>query len=753
MDGPVAIRRSSKRCPRFQEETQTNVVTLTRDDFARAARFHQAGDLLTAARMYESMLTRDPADAGTLHMLGVLRHQQGNSDLAAQLIERALVFRPDIAVFHASLAEAQRALGLFERAVASGCEALQRGLNDPAVANNLGLALHALKRHDEAAGAFLSVLESRPDDPMAHTNLGAALHALGENDRALEYLCRAVELEPRVASARTNLGQFLIDAGVPDKALPHCQAAVALEPSLAEAHNNLGNAYRALGQIAVAIGCYSEATRKNPASAQFQTNLGMALQQEKRWDEALMCFRYATELEPDSLPLFAQRALAAVDRERFTEAIACYERMLEIDPGAATTHNDLGTLLQEEGRLEESEKLLQTALRLQPDLAIAHVNLGGIHEKRGDLASAEVEFRMALGDAEANAQALARLASLLRDKLPDKDREAIETQLAVSDPGDPYRVNLLFGLAAVWDARGSYSEAAKCARQANELALAGLEQRKLVYDQALHERFVSELIDAFSPGLFSRLAGAGLATKRPVFIVGLPRSGTTLIEQILASHSQFHGAGELAVVRRNFQSIPEHVGRDATPVECVSGLTNEIVRRLADWHNDQLNALDGGRNLRIGDKMPDNYIHLGLLHILFPNATFIHCRRDPRDVAVSCWFTEFRSLRWANDERQIAARVEQHKRLMNHWRIVLPTAIHEVDYEETVADLEGVARRLLAACELDWEPSCLEFHRTSRQVRTASYAQVRQPVYKSSIGRYKNYETEFADLFAAVSRA
>jgi tetratricopeptide (TPR) repeat protein len=545
----------------------------------------------------------------------------------------------------------------------------------------------------------------------------------------------------------------LIDVGVPETALPHCQAAVALEPTLAEAHNNLGNAYRALGQNAVAISCFSEAAQKNPTSAQFQMNLGMALQQERRWDEALNCFRCATELEPDSLPLFKQRAFAAVDRERFNEAISCYERMLEIDPGAASTYNDLGTLLQEEGRLEESEKLLQTALRLQPDLAIAHVNLGGIHEKRGELASAEAEFRMALGHTDANAQALARLASLLRDKLPECDRAAIETQLAVSDPGDSSRVNLFYGLAAVWDARGNYSEAAKCAAQANALALAGLEQRCLAYDPGLHERFVSELIEAFSPDFFSRLAGAGLATKRPVFIVGLPRSGTTLIEQILASHSQFYGAGELAVVRRNFQSIPEHVGWEGTPVSCVPGLSREIVRRLAEWHDHELNALDGGHTPRIGDKMPDNYVHLGLIYILFPNATFIHCRRDPRDVAVSCWFTGFRSMRWANDQRHIAARVEQHARLMDHWRATLPTVMHEVDYEETVADLEGVARRLLAACELDWEPACLDFHRNNRPVRTASYAQVRQPVYKSSIGRFKNYETELADLLAAVSRA
>ena len=191
--------------------------------------------------------------------------------------------------------------------------------------------------------------------------------------------------------------------------------------------------------------------------------------------------------------------------------------------------------------------------------------------------------------------------------------------------------------------------------------------------------------------------------------------------------------------------------RDESPVACVTGLTGEVVRRMAEWHNLRLNELDGGHTPRIGDKMPDNYIHLGLLHLLFPNATFIHCRRDLRDVAVSCWFIGFRSTRWTNDVKHIAARFEQYERLMNHWRMALPAVIHEVEYENIVADLEGVARRLLAACKLDWEPACLEFHRTSRPVRTASYAQVRQPVYKSSIGRYKNYETELAGLLSALS--
>jgi hypothetical protein len=306
---------------------------------------------------------------------------------------------------------------------------------------------------------------------------------------------------------------------------------------------------------------------------------------------------------------------------------------------------------------------------------------------------------------------------------------------------------LLFGLVCVCDAQQRYDEAAACAREANALVLAQFERRKLAYDPSEHERLVSTLIVAFDRPFFARLAGAGLDTDRPVFVVGLPRSGTTLIEQILASQSGIHGAGELPLARQAFQAIPELVGRLGPPADCLSALDPDAVRQLAPWYETQLRQRAGGTKPRVVDKMPDNYIHLGLLATLFPKAVWIHCRRDPRDIAVSCWLTGFRSVRWTNDVRHLAARLQQHDRLMNHWRTVVPAPIHEVDYEETVADLEAVARRLVTACGMEWEPACLEFHRTRRPVHTASCTQVRQPVYKSSIGRWKNYQTELADLF------
>ena len=263
-------------------------------------------------------------------------------------------------------------------------------------------------------------------------------------------------------------------------------------------------------------------------------------------------------------------------------------------------------------------------------------------------------------------------------------------------------------------------------------------------------RFIDSLLSGFDRDLFARLATAGSPSRRPVFVFGLPRSGTSLVEQVLASHSQIHGAGELRLARTSFEAIPGILGRSGSPCECIPALDGQTAFDLAQLHLENLNEFDGGCNSRIVDKMPDNYMYIGLLAIMFPKAVFLHCKRDLRDVAVSCWMTDFRSIRWANDQSHIARRFQQYQRVMNHWKTVLPVSVHDVNYEETVTDLESVARRQIEACGLSWEPACLEFHRTLRPVRTASVMQVRQPVYHQSVARWKHYEPVLGELFAQL---
>jgi tetratricopeptide (TPR) repeat protein len=474
-------------------------------------------------------------------------------------------------------------------------------------------------------------------------------------------------------------------------------------------------------------------------------NIGQALQEDGRLEEAIAWYQQALLREPYTARFHANLASALEEQDKHEEAIARYQEALRLEPTHAESHSGLGWVRHEQGRYEEAMAHYREAVRLDPTLPAAHCNLGTILEELSDFDGAEQCFRAALGHDRRLAGALAQLATMRRGKLPEADLEAMQRMLA-----DPFltggkRAALHFGLAQVHDARGHYAEAAEHLRQANALAVAEWSKRGQAYDPAAHSRFVSAMIAAVTPEFFARLRGGGLDTERPVFIFGLPRSGTTLTEQILARHSQVFGAGELPLGHDDLQALPG----DGEPPERLRQLDADMARRIAQRHLDRLQELNASAR-RVADKMPDNYLSLGLLAALFPRARFIHCRRDLRDIAVSCWMTQFRQIRWANDADHIAARFHEYQRLMAHWRAVLPVEVLEIDYEETVADLEGVARRLVDWCGLEWEPACLSFHEGKRPVRTASVAQVRQPLYTRSVARWKNYAEALAPLFARL---
>jgi tetratricopeptide (TPR) repeat protein len=696
----------------------TTTAPTTQGETAEGLRLHRSGDLPGAVRLYEAALARDPADADASCLLGVAHQEQGRPEQAVEWIERAVAIRPDVPAYHASL----------------------------------GLAWQALGRPAEAAAAFARVLELNPDDAAAHVNRGVVVLALRDREAALAHFRRAVELAPRLAQARTNLGELLRELGRPDEALPHCQAAVALEPALVEAHLNLGDVLLALGRPGPAVGSYHEAHQRDPNRARAAAGIGLVAVRQGAWSDALDWLRRAVELEPRSVEFLRYLAEAAGMLALYPEVRSCCERILELDPDHAVAHNALAWILQDAGRHGESREHYAAAVRLQPDFATAHFNFGVLHEELGELADAEARYRSTLACEPTHATALARLCSLLRESLPDADLDAVNRLLSRSDVIGRDRANLLFGLALVHDARGRYPDAAACVERANALALDELVRQGRAYEPDEHRRFVDAMIAAFSPELFGRLERSGLETTRPVFIVGLPRSGTTLIEQVLASHPEVHGAGEVTLARRSFEELPGLVGGSGHSLHAVPRLDAATVQELARRHERRLAELDGGRARRVIGKMPDNYFYLGLIALMFPRAAVIHCRRDLRDVALSCWFTNFTDVQWANDHDHIASRIEAYGRLMDHWRGALPSGftIHDVAYEEAVADLEGTARRLLNAMDLGWDPACLEFHRSRRPVRTASQVQVRKPVYRGSVGRWKLYEDELAGLFASV---
>ncbi len=719
------------------------------DKLQVAIQHHQRGQLQEAARLYQAVLAHNPNHSDALHLLGVVAHQFGQNQRAVDLIARAVFLRPNIAAYHANLAEVYRTLGQLDRALECCRAALRLQPNYPEAFNNLGLVLLQAGSTNEAIDQFRTAVELQPRFAMAHNNLGNALRSKGEILPAMEEFRCAIECDPGLAEAHSNLGQMLCERQELNEALTHCEQAVRLRPHFAEAFSNLGNVLREKGRLDEARLHYTEALRLNPSIGMIYNNMAQLLQEEGHYDLALGWYEQALARDARTPRIYCNLASALSEKERYDEAVVHYETALRIDADCAEAHNGLGFVRHEQGRDLEAKTHYEAALRSKTDFAPAHCNLGTLLEELNDLEGAEIAFRNARRCDPNHAGALSQLATLLRGKLPDEDLASLRKMLDEPEQLDGRRAVLHFGLAQALDARKEYAEAAQHLRNANALALESWKKRGEIYDPIKHSQFVDDMLAVSTPEFFARTRGLGSDSERPVFIVGLPRSGTTLIEQVLASHSQVFGAGELRLTREDFELLPAAMRSGADAMTCMSQITREAAQSLTLRHLDCLNA-HSATAARVVDKMPDNYMYLGLLGVLFPKAKFIHCRRDLRDVAVSCWMTNFRQIRWANSLDHIASRFHQYERLTEHWRKTLPVPVLEIYYEDTVGDFENVARRLVAWCGLEWEPACLEFHQTERPVRTASVTQVRQPLYTRSVARWKNYEPALKDLFAQL---
>ncbi|MCS6851376.1 MAG: tetratricopeptide repeat protein [Gemmataceae bacterium] len=718
--------------------------------FYRAVELHKQGKLDEAELIYRQTLDDNPDNADALHLLGVIAHQRGQAEKAVRFMRRAVALKPEAAVFHSNLAEAHRALGQLPDAVSHAEKAVRLEPHNADAHNHLALALQGQGRGEEAITHFREAIALRPDFALAHNNLGSALREQGRLEEALGCFREAVRLQPDLYLARSNLGQLLLELDQADEALVHCQEAVRLRPEFAEGLSNLGNVLRAQGKIDEAKECYRRALQLKPNEAMIHGNLGQALQEEGNLDEAIACYQESLRLQPQSARVETFLASALMAKERYAEAIEHYRKALQLQPDHAEARNGLGNALQEQGDLEGARVCYEEALRLKPDLAEAHVNLGGLYAELGDLEQARRCYREALNHDPNNAAAYGLLATHERGRLSEEDVAAMHALLQREHLSDWRRALLHHGLAHVYDYRGDYAAAAEHARQANACRREVWVHQGKTYHRADHTGFVRFLSKQFSPAFFERVRGWGVASELPVFVFGLPRSGTTLLEQILASHPQVFGAGELTLAKEIFDRVPRLLGREEPPAACVPHLTRSVIEQSAQEHLRRLRGLHA-KALRIVDKMPDNYLWLGFLAAMFPSAKFIYSRRDVRDVAWSCWLTNFKQIRWACDWEDIAWRIICHVRLMEHWRQVLPVPMLEVSYEETVADLEGTARRMIDFIGLDWDPACVAFHQTKRVVRTASLSQVRQPIYSRSVGRWRHYADELQPLLRLLA--
>ncbi len=601
----------------------------------------------------------------------------------------------------------------------------------------MGLAHQEAKRWSEAEQVFREFTERWPQDPRGLQLLGECYRIQGRSAEAIATAREALALKPDFGPAHFVLGTALLTANDFAEAEPHLRLAAEQLPNHLGVLINFGACLRRLHKEREALPIYQRAAQLSPRDANLKVNVGLALAGCGDFLGAERWFEQALQAEPRNVTLIWGFADACRQAGLAEKAVPLYQEALRLNPMSAA-YRGLAEAWLDLGEIERSRAVLQTAIERHPNHADVYSRLGEVLTALGDMDGAAAAYRTAMRIDPHFHSALGELGRLLGKSIRDEDRALMEESL--QEPGALNHCAVLrFGLANAEDACGNYARASELLLQANAAMKEYRQSEGKGWDPAESDEFVDRTIATFTPEYFRRTAGFGVSSEKPVFVFGMPRSGSTLIEQILASHSRVCGLGEWALATASWNQLPAAMGMASSPLECLPLLTAEATRHCANGYLSQIARLSKGAGERLVDKRLENWVHLGWLATMFPKARFIHCCRDLRDVALSCWMNNFLSIDWANDLGQIAARMRQYRRAMAHWREVLPVPILELQYERLVADQEGESRRLIEWLGLQWEPACLEFHRTQRSVRTASDIQVRKPIFSQSIGRWRHY--------------
>jgi tetratricopeptide (TPR) repeat protein len=561
---------------------------------------------------------------------------------------------------------------------------------------------------------------------------------------------------------------------IPDPARPDpaAQAEHLLARGIAAAGRGAGDE---------AIAWFRKAVALRPDFAVAQANLGLLLLATQQAAEAEPALRVASSGMPRDAALRNALGVAREALQRYPDAEQAYREALDLQPALAEAHANLGNCLRRMGRPSEAEASLARAVALEPGFAVAHFNLGVLLQERGDLERAIAEYRQALAARPAYVEALNNLGSCLRAQgFVDEARTAFErileshptqieahcnlAQYKTYRAGDPHIDQLLSqrhrlaslpgdGRARYWFTVGKMLEDVGRHDESFAAYAAGNRAKRETthWDESAHRALQRRIVATFTRERLARPVPPGAAGPTPVFVLGMPRSGTSLLEQVLATLPTVHGAGEITWLAETLQSAADGDADFRFPESLAERSDDDLVL-LGRRYVDRLRALAPAAT-HVVDKLPGNFMHIGLIHRMLPDARIVHSMRDPMDACFSCFSRLFTgdSLGYSYDLGDVARYWVGYHELMQHWHDVLPEGrLLDVSYESMVSDFETQARRLVAYLGIPWDDRCLGFHDNRRVVRTASVAQVRKPIYATSVARWKPYEKHLGELFELV---
>lgn len=717
-------------------------------EFAIAVSLHQQGRGAEAAHLFNSILSVDPGHAGALLHVGVLHLQQGETDRAVGCLQKAVNANPRSASAHANLGAALQACGRLEEAIAAHRAAVAA---DPMMMDaqyGLAVALQAAGQHQEALAYYEAMAARHPDQPEVFYGIGTVLRGEQRYEEAVRAYRTATALDDDFAEAHYGLATSLQRLARHEEAIEPFKRALVLDPDYQEARCGLALSLLSLERGDAALAQLDQALAAAPESAELHTRRGDAFGLIEQHRSAEAAYREALRHEPDRTDALLGLASALSAQHQEAEAVAIYEKCLEHTSDAGTRAS-LGAALLSLNRTEEGLALLEQAAFDDPNLARAWNGIGLAREQLGDMGGARAAFVRAVELAPDRPGFYSGLFNVAKVQPDDPAIAALEA-LGNLPLNEGQHIARLFALAKAYEDCGESERAVQFLLEGN-----ARKRRCVEYNEAAMLAAQQHTRVALTAPVIRAAAGRGDPSNIPIFILGMPRSGSTLVEQILASHPLVLAGGE----RRDFgQALRQIAGLEQNE-EVLTGMTPITVSLCADTlcqlalaYLERLPLLPPDKR-HITDKMPGNFRLAGFIQLALPNAKIIHTCRDPVDTCLSCFSKLFADeLNYTYDLGELGRYYHAYRSLMDHWHAVLPSdTILDVQYEAVVADLETETRRMLEFCGLPWDAACLSYHETQRPVRTASVAQVRRPIYTTSVGKWLPDEAVLRPLLDGIA--
>lgn len=637
---------------------------------------------------------------------------------------------------------------LFKEAIAAlskenpnvAAESLRRAISlryaRPLYHLKLGEAYQAMRNFPEATAAFRTAIRLKPDLWQAHIGLGKALNAQGNEAEATHQIREGAKL--MATERKENLYTALRLLGYRLLAMTLGQLGRSAERY---AQLCVAKSFEEHGDVDHAIKHYRAALEISPDHVEGLTALGRIYRKIEKYDQAVETLREVEDLAPNDAQVQLELGLALAWQGHSADGQVLIERVLANKPNWAAAHTALGWALQLDGDSHRAKAEFEQALRLDStsESIDAKIGIASCLEDAGRADEAIKHWNDVLSENPCDGYARFRTSRTKKYQSGDPEIHQVERCLESMNVPTVDRRYLNFSAGKIYDDIGDVDRAFDCYDLANHL-------EDVIFDlDEILQRFDS-LTRVYTGDLFTKLRDYGDPTERPIFIVGMPRSGTSLIEQILSRHPAVFAAGELNHLHNLVKKLPEFFESEEPYPDCVSSIDARQLRTLSGDYLDRLPIASAAAG-RVIDKMPGNFEHLGLIQILFPNARIIHCIRNPLATCLSIYFMPFReSHAYRTDLTRLGHYYRQYQKLMEHWQRELLMPLFEIAYEDVVAKPEESSRLLLEFCGLEWDDRCLKFYEADRLVHTASNLQVRRPIFTSSVFRHQRYAAHLEPL-------